>query len=149
MDRVDFETRSRMLSSIRHRDTGIELIVRRMLHRAGLRFRLNENKLPGRPDIVLPKQGAVVFVHGCFWHQHPDCRRSVRPVANAKFWAAKLDANIDRDMRITHKLCDSGWRVFVVWECEIEESSLLQLAIRIRDAVPGDHRLRYTRRTML
>ena len=97
-DVVDRATRSRMMSGIRGRDTKPEKQVRSFLHRAGLRFRLHAS-LPGKPDLVFPKHGAVVFVHGCFWHRHAGCRYATTPSSNVDFWQAKFDANVARDKR--------------------------------------------------
>ncbi len=131
VDVVDRQTRSRMMSAIRGRDTSPEREVRRMLHREGLRFRLHA-ALPGRPDIVFPKLGAVVFVHGCFWHRHPDCRHATTPSSNRAFWQAKFDANVARDKRVAARLRQEGWRVFTVWSCRITERRMRSLARRIR-----------------
>jgi DNA mismatch endonuclease (patch repair protein) len=131
-DRFDDVTRSRVMSSVRHKSTAPELIVRRALHRAGMRFRLHDSSLPGRPDIVLPRYGAVVLVHGCFWHQHPGCRRSARPASNRKFWDAKLNANVERDTRTERKLRDAGWHVAVVWECGATDAELERLIKNLR-----------------
>jgi DNA mismatch endonuclease, patch repair protein len=108
-----------MMSGIRGKDTQPEMIVRRHLHAAGLRFRLHDRKLPGRPDLVLRRHQAVVFVHGCFWHQHASCRFAVMPKQNRAFWKEKLGRNRDRDRRRVAALEAAGWRVFIVWECEL------------------------------
>jgi DNA mismatch endonuclease (patch repair protein) len=94
-------------------------MVRKLLHRLGFRFRLHRRDLPGKPDVVLPKWRAVVFVHGCFWHQHEGCTRSVRPTSNVPFWTKKLDRNVQRDRENFAELRSAGWKVFVAWECEI------------------------------
>ena len=120
------------MSSIRGRDTKPELQVRRFLHARGFRYRLHDRKLPGRPDIVLPAHRAVVQVHGCFWHQHLGCSLAYTPSSNRAFWRKKLAGNQQRDINNAAKLQALGWRVFIVWECEIEESSLHSLAAGIR-----------------
>jgi DNA mismatch endonuclease (patch repair protein) len=99
-------------------DTKPELIVRRLLHALGLRFRLHGSDLPGRPDIVMPRWKTVVFVHGCFWHRHARCRRTTTPEDNFEFWQAKFQANRKRDRRTAASLRKLGWKVVVVWECE-------------------------------
>jgi DNA mismatch endonuclease (patch repair protein) len=133
-DTVSREMRSRMMSGIRGRNTNPELTVRRHFHAAGLRFSLHSRDLPGRPDLVLPRYGAVVLVHGCFWHQHPDCRYCCMPKSNRDFWAAKLASNVERDVRQFEELTELGWRVFVVWECEVDDAHLLdELANTIRE----------------
>ena len=130
-DVVDRATRSRMMSAIRGRDTRPELEVRRLLHREGLRFRLHA-ALPGKPDLVFPKYEAVVFVHGCFWHRHPNCRYATTPASNQEFWQAKFNANVARDKRVLARLRREGWRVFTVWACRIMEGRMRALARQIR-----------------
>lgn len=111
------EQRSRNMAAIRGRDTKPELIVRRIAHRLGYRFRLHRRDLPGRPDLVLPRHRAVIFVHGCFWHQH-NCRYGrVEPATRAEFWKKKRAENVARDVRNVRALRTCGWRVLVVWEC--------------------------------
>jgi DNA mismatch endonuclease, patch repair protein len=125
-DHLDAAARSRNMSRIRGRDTGPELIVRRLLHRLGYRFRLQRKDLPGRPDIVLSKYRSVIFVHGCFWHGHAGCKRAGRPGSNTAFWNAKIDRTIERDARTTAELLQSGWQVHVIWECELRDLPQLQ-----------------------
>lgn len=106
------------MSRIRARDTGPELILRRALHRAGLRYRLHVRDLPGTPDIAMPGRRAVIFVNGCFWHAH-DCPKGVLPATRQEFWAAKLERNRERDGEKTQNLAALGWRVATVWECAL------------------------------
>jgi len=108
------------MSRIRGRDTGPERLVRSLLHRLGLRFSLRRKGLPGKPDIVLPARRTVVFVHGCFWHQHGACRLAATPQTRPEFWAAKLGRNVVRDQENERALRSLGWRVVTVWECELE-----------------------------
>jgi DNA mismatch endonuclease (patch repair protein) len=131
MDIVDRATRSRMMSGIRGKDTKPELIVRSFLHRAGLRFRLHA-KLPGKPDLVFPKYRTVVFVHGCFWHRHEDCRYATTPASNPGFWQEKFAANVRRDAKVRQQLEDLDWRVLVIWGCQLNEQSLKGLSKEIR-----------------
>ena len=131
MDLVDAATRSRMMSGIRGKDTKPELIVRSFLHRAGLRFRLHA-KLPGKPDLVLPKYRSTVFVHGCFWHRHEGCRYATMPANNVAFWREKFVANVARDVKVRQKLEELGWRVLVIWSCEMDERRMANLAATIR-----------------
>ena len=131
-DVVDRKTRSRMMSGIRGRDTAPELTVRRYLHRAGLRFRLQRRDLPGRPDLVLPRYRAVVFVHGCFWHRHANCRFCYTPKSNQEFWQKKFHENVQRDDRVRSELIDRGWRVFIVWACSLDDRDLADLVRHIR-----------------
>lgn len=132
-DIVDRATRSRMMAGIRGRDTTPERIVRSHLHRAGLRFGLHDSRLSGRPDIVLPKWGAVVFVHGCYWHRHRGCRFATTPSTRVEFWNRKFAENVARDRRNVRALRRGGWRVFVVWECSLTPSRLDALVTRIRE----------------
>jgi DNA mismatch endonuclease (patch repair protein) len=118
-DVVSPGTRSKMMSGIRGQDTRPELIVRSVLHRAGFRFRLHVRDLPGRPDLVLPKYRAVVFVQGCFWHRH-QCHLFKWPATRQAFWKAKLDANRERDLRDRNLLLKQGWRVMEIWECALK-----------------------------
>ncbi|HJP89175.1 MAG TPA: very short patch repair endonuclease [Candidatus Limnocylindrales bacterium] len=131
-DVVSPETRSRMMAAIRGKDTKPELAVRRELHRSGLRYRLHVRDLPGRPDIVLPRHRTVVFVHGCFWHRHEGCRYAYTPKSRQEFWSAKLNGNAERDARDRQRLRDLGWRVEVVWECEVSNERLSGLTEAIR-----------------
>lgn len=119
VDVVDKATRSRMMSGIRGKDTKPELVVRRYLHCRGLRFRLHVDDLPGKPDIVLSRFRKVVFVHGCFWHQHAGCKYATMPNTRADFWANKLSDNVARDQYQIAALEGLGWGVLIVWECEL------------------------------
>jgi len=134
MDTVDKDTRSRIMASVRQRDTGPEMQLRRMLHRLGLRYRLHDRKLPGSPDLVFPRLHAVIFVHGCFWHAHEGCRYATKPSTRAEFWNEKFEANQMRDRRNYSALAASGWRVLVVWECAIKSRKNTGL-IGLGDAV--------------
>ena len=135
MDVVDAATRSRMMSGIRSKDTKPEMIVRKFLHSQGFRYRLHARDLPGSPDIILPKYRVAILVHGCFWHRHFGCRYATTPANNAERWKLKFEANIERDLRSKHMLKAAGWRVIVVWECELRralEERLLLLVNEIR-----------------
>jgi DNA mismatch endonuclease (patch repair protein) len=115
------EKRSWIMSRVKGRDTKPERLVRSLAHRMGYRFRVHGLDLPGNPDIVLPRHGKVIFVHGCFWHGHKTCSRSLRPKTNESFWNKKLDGNIQRDKRFHKALRRLGWKVLVVWECETQK----------------------------
>lgn len=110
--------RRHIMQSVRTKDTGPEMIVRRLLHALGYRFRLHDKRLPGRPDIVLARRKAIIFVHGCFWHGH-DCRKGRAPKSRLDYWGPKLSQNRARDAARTAELESEGWRVMVVWQCEI------------------------------
>lgn len=123
------QTRSRNMAAIRGKDTTPELAVRRMLHAMGLRFRLHRKDLPGCPDIVLPRHRTVVFVHGCFWHRHECCRYTTTPKTRQEFWLAKFESTVLRDRRNQAELKQLGWRVLVVWECELLKPEALRRGI--------------------
>lgn len=115
------EKRSWIMSHVKGRDTKPEMLVRSFVHRMGFRFRVHRRSLPGKPDIVLPRHGKVIFIHGCFWHGHKRCRRSKRPTTNKGFWNEKLDRNIERDRHFRRRLGRMGWKVLVVWQCETQK----------------------------
>ena len=125
-DRLTPERRSWNMSRIKGRDTGPEKRVRSILHRLGFRFTLRRRGLPGKPDVVMPARQTVIFVHGCFWHQHAGCRNAVQPKTRADFWLAKLAGNTDRDRRNSAALRRLGWRILVVWECELTDEAKLK-----------------------
>lgn len=138
VDSLTPEQRSAQMSRIRGSDTKIELAARRALHAQGLRYRLGGAGLPGRPDLVFPRHKTVLFVHGCFWHKH-DCHLFRLPKTRPEFWTDKLTKNRDRDLRVEQKLGDLGWRVLVLWECELrgrpereQEQRLRKIASQIR-----------------
>jgi DNA mismatch endonuclease, patch repair protein len=122
--------RSERMSRIRNKDTKPEMVVRRLLHALGYRFRLHRSDLPGKPDIVFPSRRKVVFVHGCFWHRHEGCRNNRTPKSRLDFWVPKLDANRQRDLQNQAKLTQMGWRHLVVWECDLQ--NLESLAIKLQ-----------------
>ena len=124
-DKLTPERRSWNMSRIRGRDTGPERQVRSTLHRLGFRFSLRRRDLPGRPDIVLPSRRVAVFVHGCFWHRHKGCRNAVLPKTRPEFWLTKLQSNVERDQVNSKLLRKLGWRVLVIWECELEHQQKL------------------------
>ena len=137
MDRMTKEQRSRCMSRIRGKDTKPEILVRKGLYARGFRFRLCDGRLPGRPDVVLPKWGVVVMVNGCFWHGHKGCRLATRPKSNEEFWRAKVERNIHRDEVTVAHLEALGWSVITVWECELgkdADSRIDRLADEIRSA---------------
>jgi DNA mismatch endonuclease (patch repair protein) len=119
MDTVDRKTRSKIMASVRQKDTAPEMLLRKRLHHLGFRYRLHDKKLPGSPDLVLKKYQAVIFVHGCFWHRH-GCKLSTSPSTRKEFWKDKFKKNIDRDKNNIEKLLQSGWRILIIWQCAIK-----------------------------
>ena len=122
--------RSALMGRVRQRDTAPELRLRRLLHGLGYRFSLQDRNLPGRPDIKFSKRRAAIFVHGCFWHGHQNCPRGSRPASNREFWDNKLDRNVERDQIAEKQLVDLGWRVLIVWECELRDEVALKDRLR-------------------
>ena len=121
VDRVSKETRSYNMSRIRSKDSTPEILVRSYLFSKGLRFRKNDKRYPGSPDVVLPKYKTIVFVHGCFWHLHKGCKYATMPKSNVDFWKKKLYTNRERDNRNQKELESMGWKVLTVWECELKK----------------------------
>lgn len=107
------------MRSVRSKHTGPEILVRSAAHRLGFRFRLHDRKLPGRPDLVFKRWSVVVFVNGCFWHHHANCKKATVPRSNVKFWLDKFEANMRRDARNYRRLTEAGWQVIVIWQCEM------------------------------
>ena len=142
---VDFLSRaerSERMSRIRSTNTLPEVVVRRALHASGFRFRLHCKELPGKPDIVLPRHKTVVLVHGCFWHRHHDCKIATNPKSNSDFWRKKFDRNVARDAHCREQLEARGWRVIVVWECELGSirktaEAMLRITSEISDSREG------------
>jgi DNA mismatch endonuclease (patch repair protein) len=116
------------MSRVKGRDTAPELIVRRMLHALGYRYRLHVKKLPGRPDIVFGPKKKIVFVHGCFWHGH-NCRKGKLPKSNARFWLEKIETNKARDRRHIRTLRSLGWKVLVIWQCQMKDPLVIRKRI--------------------
>jgi len=117
------------MSQIRSKNTGPEIVVRSLLHSLGYRFRLHKRDLPGKPDIVLKKFKTIVFCHGCFWHQHEGCKRASSPKTNQDYWLPKLKRNKERFDFVKKELTELGWKVIVVWECEIKDLDSLKIKI--------------------
>jgi DNA mismatch endonuclease, patch repair protein len=113
------------MSRVAGGNTKPELIVRKIVHGLGFRYRLHVSGLPGRPDIVLPRYKKVIFVHGCFWHGHKGCTRSTRPATNVEFWDKKINGNVERDKKNQEALENGGWKILVVWECETRRAEKL------------------------
>lgn len=137
-DVFDSAKRKQIMSHVRSKNTSPEVKLRSILHRNGYRFRLNRKDLPGKPDIVLPKYKAVIFVHGCFWHGH-NCKRGQRPKTNMEFWNKKIEGNMQRDKLDVTKLMKLGWRVLIVWECELKKQNQDVLLLRLKNFLLGEN----------
>ena len=138
MDVLTPEQRHKNMSRIRGQDTKPEEIVRKYLFSKGFRYRKNDRRYPGKPDIVLPKYRAVIFINGCFWHQHAGCRYASIPKSRQDFWLPKLRGNVERDQQNIDALTKSGWRVIVVWECEIRLKKGRDIALsRLEQQIKG------------
>ncbi|WP_083537796.1 very short patch repair endonuclease [Pseudoxanthomonas mexicana] len=124
------EKRSSIMRSVKQKDTGAEMVVRRIAHAIGARYRLHRRDLPGRPDLVFPSRHLCLFVHGCFWHRHHGCRLASTPGSNVEFWLEKFARDVERDARKEAELRAAGWSVETVWECETREPE--RLADRLR-----------------
>jgi DNA mismatch endonuclease (patch repair protein) len=125
MDSVSPERRSEIMGRVAGENTGPEIAVRRLLHRLGYRFRLHRKNLPGKPDVVLPKWRTVVLIHGCFWHRHDGCPNTRTPKSKVEFWTRKFAENVERDRKAKAQLESLGWRVLVIWECELKDVEAL------------------------
>jgi len=128
-DIVDKQTRTRMMAGIRGKDTKPEMVLRRALHARGFRYRLHGKGVPGRPDLILAKHRATIFVHGCFWHRHEGCRFATTPATRPEFWAEKFAANVRRDRAVCDTLSEDGWRVATIWECALRKPQLVERAV--------------------
>lgn len=138
VDKVSKEIRSYNMSRIRSKDTTPEILVRSYLFSKGLRFRKNDKRYPGSPDIVLPKYKTMVFVHGCFWHLHDGCKYAVMPKSNVEFWEKKLYGNKERDERNKKELEELGWKVITVWECELKKDKVEQTLARLYTQITSE-----------
>lgn len=128
-DTISREQRSKVMALVRSKDTKPEMAVRRLVHRLGFRYRLHGQKLPGKPDLVFKKRKKVIFVHGCFWHRHENCKQARLPKSNTEFWIEKLNQNKIRDDKSLGTLAQLGWKTLIIWECEIKD--LVELEKRI------------------
>lgn len=129
-DKLTPEKRSWNMSRIRSKNTRTETEVRSLVHSMGFRYRLHRKDLPGKPDIVLPKYKTVVFVHGCFWHRHKGCKITTTPKSNTEFWKEKFAYNVKRDIEHQKKLKEMGWKVLIVWQCELKNKEDLASKVR-------------------
>lgn len=131
-DTLSPAARSERMARVRGKDTKPELIVRRLVHRLGYRYRLHSPDLPGKPDLTFRRKRKVIFVHGCFWHRHddPECRLARLPRSRLDFWLPKLEGNYARDQRVMLELENMGWATLVIWECEVKQTASLEARIR-------------------
>ncbi len=134
-DSLTPDQRHRNMAAIRSTSTKPELILRHALWRNGFRYRLNNNDLPGKPDIVFPKYRTIIFVHGCFWHGHKGCKYYTIPKTNTSFWAAKISRNQERDQEVWRRLEAKGWFVIIVWECQLKKARLQDTADAVADEI--------------
>lgn len=130
MDTFSAADRSLRMALVKGKDTRPEMVVRRLIHGLGFRYRLHEKSLPGKPDLVFRKRRKVVFVHGCFWHRHENCRLARLPKSRVDFWMPKLNRNRERDAENVARLSELGWEALVIWECEITRVDLLEQRIK-------------------
>ena len=130
VDRLTPERRSWLMSRVGGKNTTPEVRVRKAAYALGLRFRLHRKDLPGKPDLVFPKRRIALFVHGCFWHRHPGCRKASNPGTRPDYWGEKFSANTARDSRVAAELEASGWQVVVIWECETKDPESLSRILR-------------------
>jgi DNA mismatch endonuclease Vsr len=129
-DHIDRAQRSRNMAAVRSKDTKPEMVVRKLVHSLGYRYRLHVANLPGRPDLAFPAKRKVIFVHGCFWHRHPECNRASIPKIRQAFWKAKFEKNVARDACNIAALDANGWGILTLWECEIKNDQWLRKALQ-------------------
>lgn len=129
-DKLSQEQRSRLMARVRSKNSGPEMIVRRLAFSLGYRFRLHGQKLPGCPDIVFPGRKKVIFVHGCFWHRHSGCKLATMPASRQEYWLPKFARTIERDAAAVLQLADMGWSALIIWECETKDVESMTNRIR-------------------
>lgn len=131
------------MSGIRGKDSSAEMRLRRMIHHMGYRYRLHVKALPGTPDLVFPARKSIIFMHGCFWHRHQNCKLARMPKSRIEFWWEKLEANKRRDAENIRRLKELGWHVLVIWECQMKEKNLTEVSNSVRrfltDGIEGEH----------
>ncbi|WP_230025882.1 very short patch repair endonuclease [Massilia sp. Bi118] len=125
MDRITSAERSAQMSLVKSKNTGPELLVRRLVHSLGYRYRLHGAKLPGKPDLVFSKRKKVVFVHGCFWHRHAGCKKATTPATRLDYWLPKFERTVERDQQSLERLSALGWSALIVWECDLKDLNAL------------------------
>jgi DNA mismatch endonuclease, patch repair protein len=140
MDNLHSTVRTKLMRGIRAKNTTPELKVRSFLHMIGFRFRTNVSSLPGSPDVVLPRYHTAIFIHGCFWHGHKQCKRAALPKTRTAFWEEKIHTNQSRDRRVARRLRGLGWNVWTIWQCEVNEPSHLMRRLspllKLREGTP-------------
>lgn len=135
MDKLDKDKRSKIMAKIRSKNTKPEIILRQALYKKGIRYRINYKKIPGTPDIVLTKYQTAIFINGCFWHGHENCKIAHIPKTNTAYWENKINKNKERDKNTTMQLLAMGWQVIVIWECEIKKNNLEEILVNIQDKI--------------
>lgn len=130
VDNLTPDERSRNMAAIKSKNTKPEIIVRKFLHKNGFRFRLHSSSLPGKPDVILKKYKTVIFVNGCFWHQHKNCEKSKIPKTNRKYWIAKFQKNKLRDVKNFKEIREKGWNIIVIWECQAKDENILNQVLQ-------------------
>jgi DNA mismatch endonuclease (patch repair protein) len=138
-DRISKETRSKIMSHIKGKDTSIELLVRKYLYHHGFRYKKNVRSLPGTPDIVLEKYHTVIFINGCFWHHHDNCKYAVMPKTRKEYWVKKINRNVDNDVKHYNQLRRLGYKVITVWECEIKEAFEGRMKLLIEEIIDDEY----------
>lgn len=140
MDKKTPAERSANMSAVKSKNTRPEMFVRSTLHRNGYRFSLHRPNLPGKPDIVLPKYRTVIFINGCFWHSHKNCKKAGLPKSNVDFWNHKIQSNVERDKKNYSALSELGWRVLVIWTCSCQKKEAPQLLSKIKEFLEGEEK---------
>lgn len=130
VDRLSSERRSALMARVRSKNTRPERLVRQLLHRLGYRFRLHQQGLPGKPDLVFGRRRKIILVHGCWWHRHSNCAKATAPKSNLGYWRPKFESILERDARVTHQLREDCWDVLVIWECEVRDTGALQTRLK-------------------
>lgn len=137
-DRITPEERSENMRKIKGKDTKPEILVRKYLFSKGYRFRKNDKRYPGKPDLILPKYKTAIFINGCFWHQHPGCRYAYMPKSRTEFWKAKFERNCENDQKHYSELEKMGWKVIVIWECRLAKKIFDEEMLNLENKIKGD-----------
>lgn len=140
MDKKTPAERSANMSAVKNKNTRPELFVRSIMHKSGYRYSLHRPDLPGKPDLVLPKYNTVIFVNGCFWHSHKNCKKAELPKSNVDFWRQKIQSNVERDKKNYSDLLELGWRVLVIWSCSCQKKEVHLLFSQIKEFLEGNEK---------